>query len=140
LRAVGVLRLPANQARPRGQQRLVDDFDSLPPHAFVLALFVSRDQPRDDECIQHGLSSRPGVGARRAVEDRQQLVAFAHGPRALGGHEVAEHLPHDRDPFLADPLECRFGVLRQRTLHAADVAIRHPGEQAALPIALVPEP
>ena len=73
------------------------------------------------------------------TEDRKELVHLANRPRSLGGDQVAEQLPYDRQPLEADPLQCRLGVLRQGSGHAADALVGLPGEQPLLAVALLPQ-
>jgi hypothetical protein len=49
LGGLGVLGLPAHQARPVGEQRLVDDLDAAGGLAVVLANFVRGEQPGVDQ-------------------------------------------------------------------------------------------
>ena len=53
LSAVGILRLPADQTRPRRQQRLVDDLDLLEPLAGVARALVRGEQAGVDERVEH---------------------------------------------------------------------------------------
>ena len=139
LRAVGILRLPADQTRPRRQQRLVDDLDLLEPLAGVARALVRGEQAGIDERVEHRFGRSGPLLACLAREHRQQVVAPAHGACALRRHEVAEQLAHERDSLRADALERRLRVLRQRTGDAADLVIRGARQHALLAVAGVPD-
>ena len=64
----------------------------------------------------------------------------ARRPGSLGGHQVAEELPDERQPILADRLQGRLGVLGEGAGDAADPLVGLAGEQPALAVALLPQP
>ena len=73
------------------------------------------------------------------LEDRQQLVPFAHRAGALGRDQVSEELADDRDAFDADAVDGRFGVPGKGAADATDVLVRLAGQQASLAVALLPQ-
>ena len=91
------------------------------PVALPRAHLVRGEQPRVHQLVQH-LLGRPAIG-----EGREQLLAIDRGPRALGGHQVAEDLAHQGLARVPDPLQRLLGVLRQRTGDAPGLARRRRG-------------
>jgi hypothetical protein len=99
-RAFFVLGLPADEARPRPQERLVDDLDAVgrpgrrclgwgigeivgavPSKAALgVSHLIGRQEPSVDEGIQH-LARGPLVR-----NDAQELVTVRRRPRRLGRH------------------------------------------------------
>ena len=131
LGAVGVLRLPAHQPRPVGEQRLVDDLHPAasvprgPPPAPR-----SGQEPRIDELAQ----DRSAADSRRDSGNTDSSSSHSRTARVpFGGDEVAEELAHDRDALRADAVHGRLGVPRQRAADAADVAIGLRGSAARSP-------
>ncbi len=133
-RALLVLRLPAHEARPRLQQRLVHHLDPVAARLPLPALhLVARHQPRVDQLPQHLLRGLP------LREGREQLLAVGHRPRPLGRHQVPEDLAHDPLPLDADAVHRRLGVLRERPRDAPDLLVRRPRQDLPLPVPRVPQ-
>ena len=136
LDGVGILGLPAHQARPVGEQRLVNDLYA--PRRFFVRFtnLVGREQSRVDQFTKNLL----GRFALRVAEYRYQLIPLADGAGPLRGDEVAEEFAHDRQPFDTDLLEGRLGMPGQRTANAADVVICLAGQEAVFAVTFLPQP
>ena len=134
--AVGVLSLPAHQARPGGEQRLVDDLHPARRLVVVTLDPIAGQQPGIDELPENLLGGLCLVSR----EHREQLVHLPNRPGPLGGHQVAEQLPHGRQPFKTNSLEGRLGVLCQRASDPADALEGLLGEQPLLAVPLLPQP
>ena len=74
LRPVGVLRLPSHEARPGGEERLVDDLDAVPRRlALRRPRLPRRQKPRVDQLRQDRLRRDP-IGKAESSSSRSSAV------------------------------------------------------------------
>ncbi len=136
LGGVGVLGLPADQARPVGEQRLVDDLHAPRRCLVAFADLVRGEQSGIDQLTKHLLGRFVG----RIAKYGQKLVPLAGGAGSFGGDEVSEDLADNGQPVAADAVDGRFRVVCQGAGDTADVEVGLTGEQFSLAIALLPQP
>ena len=129
-RALRVLRLPAHEAQPRPQQRLVDDLDAVVAPRLRRRGFLA---PSGGDLVPAIVSSRAATScpstssAALRSGKTDSSSSRSHAARVpCDGHEVAEDLPHHPLSLGPDPLERRLRVPRERARHARRSPRRPP--------------